>query len=187
MFKTATIDSVSSVKFGLYEIPKVEGEVDYYQLGHFDDHGRLARRPDEHLKLNHKTDPHLLRDGDILFVGKGNRLFSWCFADNGYPAIASSAFFVIRPDVRVIVPEYLAAILNSAQSKSVFLQIGGGTNIFSIRKSELDAFQVPLPSLDKQKRIAELAQLHQQEIDVVQQLITQKKNLYNAIISKLVK
>jgi hypothetical protein len=35
--------------------------------------------------------------------------------------------------------------------------------------------------------VAALAQLHQREVELAQQLITQKQNLYTAIISKLIK
>ena len=87
----------------------------------------------------------------------------------------------------MVYPQYLVAILNTPLSKAAFSQIGGGTNIFSIRKSELGAFEVPLPSMKQQKSIAALAQLYQQEIELAEQLITQKRKLYTAIISKLTK
>jgi restriction endonuclease S subunit len=103
------------------------------------------------------------------------------------PAIASSIFFVLRPDTRIIHPEYLSAILNAPQTKKAFLQIGSGTNIFSIRKSELGAFEVPIPTLAEQKKIAALAELYRQQVALALQLIEQRQNLYSSIISKLIK
>jgi hypothetical protein len=81
----------------------------------------------------------------------------------------------------------LTAILNAPQSKAVFQKIGSGTNIFSIRKSELGAFQIPLVPIQQQKKIAALNELHQQEIELAHNLIAQKQYLYTAIISKLIK
>jgi len=114
-------------------------------------------------------------------------LFSWCYRKIEQPAVASSIFFVLRPDTRIIYPEYLTAILNAPQTKKTFLQIGSGTNIFSIRKSELGAFEVPLPNMTEQRTIAALSELYQQQVALAQQMIEQKQNLYTAIISKLIK
>lgn len=187
MVKTVNLASVCDIRFGFYAQPEPSGSTVYLQVRQFSDDGRLKTEADEFINLDKKAEPHLLKKGDVLFVGKGNRLFSWCYHQEGQPAVASSIFFVLRPDERVVYPEYLAAILNAPKSKATFQQIGAGTNIFSIRKSELGAFEIPLPSMQQQKGIAALAQLHQHEIAVAQQLIERKQNLYTAIISKLVK
>lgn len=182
-----TIINICSIKFGLYEQPKSAGAISYLQARQFNDQGKLITMNEEFVTLNEKTEPYLLKDGDVLFVGKGSRLFSWCYREDIGPAIASSIFFILRPDQKLVYPEYLAAVLNAPQSQTVFKQIGGGTNIFSIRKSELGAFEISLPSMTKQKRIAALTALHQQEIHTLEQLAKQKQNLYTAILSKLLK
>jgi restriction endonuclease S subunit len=187
MIKMTTVTSISDIRFGLYAKPENSGTAAYLQVRQFDNDGRLTAEADEFINVDKKVGPHVLKEGDVLFVGKGNRLFSWCYHQTDQPAVASSIFFVLRPDLSVIHPDYLAAILNAPPSKATFQQIGGGTNIFSIRKSELGAFQIPLPPLQQQKQVAALAQLHQKEIELAQQLITQKQNLYTAIISKLIK
>lgn len=187
MIKMASVASISDIRFGLYTQPDPSGSTAYLQARQFSEDGRLTSQADEFINLDKKAEPHLLKEGDVLFAGKGNRLFSWCYHQTDQPAVASSIFFVLRPDERVVYPQYLAAILNTPKSKASFQQIGAGTNIFSIRKSELGAFEIPLPSMQQQKRIAALTQLHQREIAVAQQLIAQKQNLYTAIISKLVK
>ena len=187
MIKQASLASVSDIKFGYYTQPIPSGSTAYLQVRQFSEDGRLIAQADEYLNIDKKTEPHLLQVGDVLFVGKGNRLFSWCFTQRDQPTVASSIFFVLRPDQRVVYPEYLAAILNAPQSKITFQQIGGGTNIFSIRKSELGAFELPLPPMQQQKLIAALALLHQQEIKLSENLIAQKQNLYTAIISKMIK
>lgn len=187
MDKILPVASVSDIRFGFYAQPESSGAAAYLQVRQFSEDGRLTNQPDEFINIDTKSENHLLKDGDVLFVGKGSRLFSWCYRETGQPAVASSIFFVLRPNARVVYPEYLTAILNAPQSKAAFQQIGGGTNIFSIRKSELGAFQIPLPPLQQQKRIAAVAKLHQQEIELAQQLIAQKQALYTAIISKLIK
>ncbi len=181
------IQDIADIRFGLYTQPESSGVVAYLQLRQFNDEGRLLSKANDFINITNKTEAHLLTDGDVLFVGKGNRLFSWCYRDAVGPAIASSIFFVLRPDPKVIYPEYLAAFLNAPQAKAAFQQLGSGTNIFSIRKSELGAFQLPILPMQQQKRIAALAELHQQQIDLAQQLMLKKQNLYTAIISQLIK
>jgi restriction endonuclease S subunit len=172
MQNNSTIASVWDIHFGLYAQPEPDGSVAYLQVRQFNDDGRLMAEADEYINIDHKDEAHILQNGDILFAGKGNRLFAWCYKKTDQqPAVASSIFFVLRPNTNLIYPEYLAAILNAPQSKAAFQQIGAGTNILSIRKSELGAFRIPLPSLQQQKRIAALTALHQQQIELAQQLI----------------
>jgi restriction endonuclease S subunit len=187
MIKMTNVASISDIRFGLYAQPDPSGSIAYLQVRQFSEDGRLTTQADEYINIDKKTEAHLLKGGDVLFAGKGNKLFSWCYTLTDHPAVASSIFFVLRPDQQLVYPEYLAAILNAPQSKAAFQQLGSGTNIFSIRKSELGAFEIPLPPMQQQKRIAALAALHQQEIELSQKLIAEKQNLYTAIISKLIK
>ncbi len=187
MIKKLPLSKLCDIRFGFYSQPDTGGTVAYLQARQFSDDGWQIAAADEYIHLDEKVEAHILKDDDVLFVGKGNRLFAWCYRQIGQPVVASSIFFVLRPDTKMVYPQYLVAILNTPLSKAAFSQIGGGTNIFSIRKSELGAFEVPLPSMKQQKSIAALAQLYQQEIELAEQLITQKRKLYTAIISKLTK
>lgn len=187
MIKTKSIDDISDIRFGLYSQPETKGTIAYLQVRQFDDAGRQIASADEYINIDKKNEMHLLKDGDVLFVGKGNRLFAWCYYEMDGPSIASSIFFVLKPDQKQIYPQYLAAILNAPQTKAAFQQLGSGTNILSIRKSELGSYQIPILPMHQQRKIAALAELHQKEVDLAQQLITQKQNLYTAIISKMIK
>jgi restriction endonuclease S subunit len=186
MEKSISLNECTDIRFGLHATGMEEGHVTYLQARLFDDHGILRSTPDEFLNLDNKTESHLLQEGDILFVGKGTRLFAWCYRDSFGPAVASSIFFVLRPGKEVH-PDYLTAVLNAPQSKDFFQQLGSGTNINSIRKSELGAFQFPVPPLARQKQIAALGSLHQQQVQLAYQLIAERETLYKAIISKIFK
>ncbi|MDN3657826.1 restriction endonuclease subunit S [Ferruginibacter paludis] len=181
------IENISDIKIGFPGQAEVQGNIPFLQLRQFNDDGMLLTNDADYIKLTEKIGPHVLQNGDVLFVGKGHRLFAWCYIDKNIPTVASSSFFVIRPNTKKIHPEYLAAILNAPQTKTALMQLGGGTNIFSIRKSELAAFQIPVLPMDQQIRVASLASFHQKEIQLAKELISQKQSLYSAIISKLIK
>lgn len=181
------IATISDIRIGFPGQPEAEGNIPFLQLRQFDNEGNLIAGANDFIKLDEKSQPHLLREGDVLFVGKGFRLLAWCYSNDDTPTVASSSFFVLRPNKNKIHPGYLAAFLNAPQTQASLKQLGGGTNIFSIRKSELGAFQIPLLPMDRQKKVAALATLHQQQIQLAKELIEQKQNLYRAIISKLIK
>lgn len=185
--KKLQVSDLAEIRFGIHAASVQEGDAEYLQVRQFNEHGVKTSNSFDFVNIDKKNEGHLLKDGDVLFVGKGNRIFSWCYRKQDRPTFASSIFFVLRLDANLVLPEYLTAILNAPQSKAAFQQIGAGTNILSIRKSELGAFQIPIPSMQRQKLIANVAQLHGREVELAQQIIAQKQNLYTAIISNLIK
>jgi restriction endonuclease S subunit len=62
---------------------------------------------------------NLLKNGDILFVAKGNHNYATTFRSTE-PTVAISAFFVIRPDISRVYPEYLAWYINSPEAQKQF-------------------------------------------------------------------
>ena len=90
------INEICEIRFGFYSQPVAGGTVPYVQVRQFDDQGMLMAEASDFVLLDQKSEPHLLKDGDVLFVGKGNRLFAWCYRDTAGPYIASSIFFVLR-------------------------------------------------------------------------------------------
>lgn len=180
------INEIAHIRFGLPKTSSKSGDVAYLQARHFDDQGRLHSEIDEFVEFDPKMKSHLLQEGDVLFTGKGNRLFACTYRDTKTPAIASSMFFVIRPNTNIINPEYLAVILNMPQSKNAFLKLGNGTNIFSIRIAELGAFRIPVPNLEEQKIIASLVDLHNQESEMHRKLAEQKQILMDTILTKII-
>jgi len=187
MIKLKKLGELAEIRFGIHAAPFQQGKAEYLQVRQFNERGIKVSNSLDYIDIDKKNESHLLQDGDVLFVGKGSRIFSWCYRQKDKPAIASSIFFVLRLNANLVLPEYLTAILNAPQSRAAFQLIGAGTNILSIRKSELGAFEIPLPSMERQILIANVAQLHQKEVELAQQIIEQKQNLYTALISNLIK
>lgn len=181
------LQDICDIRFGYYTKPTTTGDVNYLQISQFNEYGQLSIIEGEKIDLDSKSEPHLLKDGDVLFVGKGNRLFAWCYQSAFGPYVASSIFFVLKPDPKKILPEYLTAILNAPSSQAQFQVLGAGTNIFSIRKSELSAFELPVPALDRQRKIAEIARLHEADFALTHFLLGKKKQLYSSILTSLLK
>ncbi|MBN2890497.1 MAG: restriction endonuclease subunit S [Bacteroidales bacterium] len=179
------LSDISEIQFGFYAKPDTEGDVKYLQAKHFDDLGQLSNEIDTFLMRNEKKLSHLLIDGDILFVGKGFRNFAWTYTSEIGDAIASSIFFVIRPNKEMVNPEFLTTLFNTSKYQTYFQQLGAGSSITSIRKSELEAIKIDLPELALQNKIVELKKLHQRDIQLSKELIEQKEKKFQTIFNDL--
>jgi len=180
------IGDIATLQFGLYSKPDSNAEAAYLQAKHFDDWGNLNEPIDTFVPINSKTKSHLLEDGDILLVGKGMRNFAWTYYKAFGPAIASSIFFVIKADRSRVIPDFLTTLFNMPQTQAYFQTLGAGSSIPSIRKSELEAFMLMLPSLDLQQKAIAIKQLHYQDMEISKQIISEKQKVYQAVIKNII-
>lgn len=179
------ISDIAQLQFGLYSKSSDEGDVKYLHAKHFDDSGILVEEIDTLLTKDDKNESHLLQDGDVLFVGKGFRNFAWTYTTSIGKAIASSIFFVIRPNQSIAFPEFIATLFNTAKYQAYFQSMGAGSKITSIRKSELEAVTINLPDLETQKIIVELKRLHQRDMVLSKEIIEEKEIRFQSVINQL--
>jgi len=179
--KTAAL---CSIRFGLHQQPLIKGKAKYLQARHFNAFGSIENAID--VFINEYEPKQLLKDGDVVLAAKGNRNFAWCYRAEAGIMIASSVFFVITPDQQKLYPEYLAVILNLASTQQYFLQNSEGSSIQSVRKTVLEELMIPLPNMAQQQNIVAYTNhfLHMQQIR--EQLIEKNKELYNAVITKMI-
>ena len=180
------LKDIAQIQFGHYAQVSNQGTIPYLQAKHFDNELRLSDAIDTHIERDEKTDAHFLQNGDILFVSKGFRFFAVPYQFEMGMAVASSIFFVIKPDTSKILPSYLSIILNLPQNLAYFHQLSAGSSIPSIRKKELEDFSFELISLEKQAQIDKIQTLHQHDLRLSEKLIVEKKAQFNAIISKFI-
>lgn len=180
------LEIIADLQFGLYEKPVESGNAIYLQVKDFDSNNQFSFEPSAFLNLDEKSSKHLLKDGDIIFVAKGFRNFAWTYKESFGPAIASSIFFVIKVDKSQILPEYLTTLFNSAVYQQIFQQLGAGSSIPSIRKSELEAIKIHVPPFQLQQKTVMIHDLYMKELQLTSQIIEEKQKYYNSIINKLI-
>lgn len=181
------LKDITNIKFGYYAKPKEKGFVKYLQAKNFDDYGILNQEIDSFITIDKKNEGHLLEDGDILFVGKGFRNFAWTYNKSFGPAIASSIFFVIKPNNKNINPDFIKTLFNSQKYQLLFQSMSAGSSIPSIRKAELESIFIDIPDLETQNKIACLNELHIKEIELSNKIIEQKNTLYQNVINQIIK
>ena len=104
-------------------------------------------------------DDHFLRSGDVLFPNRGTRTTAIAFRMEQPRIIAGAQFFVLRPNVARVVPEYLAWFLRSESAARHFEERRKGTYVQIVERRDLEDLDLPLPPLEMQRKIVEAAAL----------------------------
>lgn len=180
------LDDIAQLQFGLYSKPTESGNAVYLQAKHFDDWGNQTEKVNTLIQIDQKNETHLLEDGDIILVGKGMRNFAWTYEKAYGPAIASSIFFVIKVDHSRVIPEFLTTLFNMPQTQVYFQALGAGSSIPSIRKSELEAFTIELPSFPLQEKAVAIKRLHYKDMELSQKILHGKQKVYQTVIKNLI-
>lgn len=186
-YQKVKLRDIASFTFG-FHTSKIENQgIIYLQARNFNENGSFLNNVDKYVELNESKGEMLLKDGDILLVGKGMRFFAHCYKKEMGDAVASSIFYVIKTNREAVLPDYLTCILNHTKSHNYFNSIGAGSSIPSIRKNELADFEINLPSLQVQHKIVEIYDLHNKEIQLLEQLKEKKQVRFNQLINEITK
>lgn len=121
-----------------------------------------------------KSKVSLLRH-DILFVAKGSNNCAIEYVLDFPQAIASSAFFIIRPDRDKVVPTYLAWYINQPPVQRYLKENIVGTYTPSINKSVIESIMISLPEKSTQEKIAMIDRLRKKEL-LLKELISEKRD-----------
>lgn len=180
------LGSFSKIYFGHYIKDLKKEGVSYLQARNFDHNGIFLNNIDSFIEEESVQDKMLLNHGDIIFVSKGMKFFAYMYDMAIGPAVASSIFYIIKADRSIVDPGFLTLILNSTKSLNYFNQSSSGATIPSIRKSEIEDYEIPLPPLAIQNALANIYKLHKEEIRLLQDLIKSKHRFINQITNNII-
>ncbi|GAW41514.1 Type-1 restriction enzyme EcoKI specificity protein [Brevundimonas sp. SH203] len=102
------------------------------------------------------SEKQRLRGGDIVMCtssGSAEIVGKTAFADQDWIGSFGAFCAVVRPKLGKCDPRYLFHYLQTPRFRD-WTRNSSGVGIKNIRKSELDSYEVPFPSLDEQRRIA---------------------------------
>jgi len=122
-------------------------------------------------------DELFLQSGDVLFPNRGTRTTAIVFRLEVSRALAGAQFFVLRPDVSKVLPEYLAWFLRTEESARYFEGVRKGTYVQIIERSNLADLEMPLPPLETQHKIVAVAALSVEERLLAERLAALKVRL----------
>ncbi|MCB0837559.1 MAG: restriction endonuclease subunit S [Bacteroidetes bacterium] len=158
---------LTKIQSGIFAQTGLWEDVIYLQAKYFDDNGNLSKLVKPDLKLDNRIIKYLLREGDILFAGKGTKNFAVLYRETMGPAIASTTFLVIRMEnQKKLKPEFLTWWLNHPKSQLYFKTHAKGSSTPLISKKVLGELEVPVPTLKKQAIIGEVQRLWQRKEEI---------------------
>jgi Type I restriction modification DNA specificity domain len=142
--------------------------------------------PDHELRVTPKgsLDKYRVEKGDVLFVSRGNRNCATVVESVFDPTVASATFYILRPHADID-PAYLAWCLNQAPIQTRIAQVRTGAGTPIIQRKIFAEIVLPVPPLEKQRKLAELGGLMARERLLRQQLVEQTNRLHRALGEKL--
>jgi restriction endonuclease S subunit len=125
----------------------------------------------------------VLRSGDVLFPNRGTRTTALAYRLDQPGTIAGAQFFILRPEPKRVLPEYLAWFLRTDTAARYFSARRKGSYVQIIERNDLADLRMPLPPLAVQRTIVAVAELAVQERDLSERLAIVRWRLANARLS----
>ena len=165
--------------------PDADGNVAVIQMRDLTE-DKLDYRTLTTFNINNINERHLVQCKDLIFRSRGKTTTATIIDRELGRAVVAAPLFVIRATSEKVLPEYLYWFINLSSSQAFLHSRATGTAMIMIGKSALDALEIPLPNLETQARIVALADLLNQEQQLMRALAEQKEKLVKAIQMQLV-
>jgi restriction endonuclease S subunit len=175
---------IATITTGVYQKASPSGDVYYLQGKDFDENGFLRRDVilEKEVLRDEKVEKHLLNNGDILLIAKGESNKACIYYQDTGPAVASSVFFVIRIQHNFLLPEFLQWLINTDLIQKRLFERTRGTHIRSLSKKALVDLEIEVPKLSVQKEILKINDLWKKEQSLTLELLKQKELFYQTLL-----
>lgn len=168
-------------------VPTCEhGAVQVIQLRDVSPDGQVAWPHLVRTDLHGHKSADWLRQGDVLFAGRGGRAYALCLPRVPEQTVCAQYFFVLRcRNAVTLLPEYLAWHINRAPSQRYLLSNAEGSDQLNIRRAVLEDLPIALPDLARQRLLVKLASAAAEECRRLQALIRNREQQLDALAQQL--
>lgn len=173
------IRDIAEIQVGLYAKSSPGSNAIYLQVSSFGADRKLVENLKPTVVIEGKKSNSILKEGDLLFVAKGNYNFCTVYHREEYPAVASTSFLILRIKSKgIVLPEYVCWYINLQSTlKLLATDAAKGTAIPSISKGDLEELEIPIPSVECQEKIIGIAKLQIREEHIQKQLQTKRQQV----------
>ena len=170
------LQDIATILTGVFAKTSPNPNALYLQQSDFDGNGELRKTTQPTIVAD--SPKHLLATGDLLLASKGNNNICVIIPEIEQKCVASPSFLVIRlHDKSAILPEFVAWYLNLPTIQNTLAAQARGTSIMSISKATLGELEMPIPSIEKQKKYIELSKLQKREQELYKAIVEKRKQL----------
>lgn len=168
------IDKLANIQTGFQFreriVPDPNGTMGVIQIKDIPDRRRLTPESVDRIAFDKPHGEYRVGPGDVLFLSRGHKQFGVTIEHNLGDAVASSYFFIVRPDRSVIRPDFLAWYLNQPPMQEKFKQLAKGTHMPFVSMAEFRELDIPVPPLAVQEQVVSLAALAEHEQDLLSRI-----------------
>lgn len=112
---------------------------------------------------------------DVLIASRGSRATAAIY-QGPWPAVAGSQFYIIRPYLDRLMPEYLHWYLNRPEIQATLMDSARGSYVQAIPVDVVRQLSIPVPPIEVQLRLCKIIQLQREETRLTQH-ISEKRSL----------
>lgn len=181
---TLKLKDITNILSGVYLRPSPSGNIVYLQAS--DLQALPVVNTTFRVDFVPKLSRYMLQQGDILFAGKGTKYLCQTF-NLDIQAVPSTTLYIIRPDQKQVLPEYLCWFLNLPQTETAIKATQVGSSMPMVLKSSLEEFEAPVPDLATQLRVLQIAELQQKEQKLIKAISEKRTLLTNQILLKCIR
>ena len=174
--KMIKLHNIAVIQTGVFAKVVPNPNALYLQQSDFDGNGALRSTTQPTIIVANQK--HLLTAGDLLLASKGNNNMCVIVPEIEQKCVASPSFLVIRlHDKSTILPEFVAWYLNLPTVQNTLSAQARGTSIMSISKATLGELEIPVPSVERQRRYIELSKLQKHEQQLYAAIAERRKQI----------
>lgn len=178
-WERVALDNLATIRYGYTTSAKDKGDARFIRITDINEYGELTTDNQKFITLDDDSKKYILKEGDVLVARTGATFGKTMIFGEEYPAVFASYLIRLQFDESKILPEYYWCF---AQTKDYWdqansLVTGGGQPQFN--GNVLKHIQVPLPSLERQREIAD------EFLKIRNQLINQNLELIDIFNKKI--
>lgn len=130
------------------------------------------------------ADRYQVRQGDVLFLSRGQRAIAAPVLDSVEKTLASYYFYILRPDAERVTAEYLSWFINQPTAQSYLERRQLGSHIKMVPKASFEELEIIVPPVATQRAIVELERLRQNEERAMAHLADARRRLITGLALK---
>lgn len=181
------IKNIADVQVGVYAQTSEAANAIYIQVGNYSADRELSDGMKPSVEIEGRRQSLFLSTGNLLFAAKGSNNFCVVFRESDCPAVASSSFLILRiKDKSMVLPEYVCWYINLDATLKYLQSEAKGTGIPSISKATLEELEIPVPSVETQWTIVEIARLQSDAQKLQSRIMAKRKQLIEYKLKKAI-
>lgn len=127
-----------------------------------------------------RPEPYLVRQGDVLFLSRGHRLYATAITMAVTDVIATGYFFILHP-TNGVDPLYLEWYLNAPIFQDQLRPLIRGSHMPLISKADFQELSIHVPRLETQTQIGNVYRLSEHQKKIEKELQDKRAELLRAV------